>query len=366
VEKAEPVLESVAGQRFYNTSPLDFRRLLDDPGQVAGNLEAYIAAFSPGAREIMLKFDFDVQIARLARSDLLYRVLARFAAIDLHPSVVSNLEMGYIYEELVRRFSELSNETAGHHFTPREVIRLMVHLLFADDDEALTGAAIKTLYDPACGTGGMLSVSEEYLREHNPKARLEVFGQELNDETFAVCRSDMMLKDEDASHIVCGNSFSEDGHQGRTFDYMLANPPLGVEWKKVEEVVRGEHRTQGFSGRFGAGLPRINDGSFLFLQHMLSKMKPVQEGGSRLAIVFNGSPLFSGAAGSTTRGGGTGAGQHPGQLPAGFRQPLHEHGGHPHGRNEAIFKWILDDDEFRQVLMDLYAGRVYRRAREAS
>jgi type I restriction enzyme M protein len=299
IENVEPVLESVAGPHFYNTSPLDFRRLLDDPGQVAGSLREYIAGFSPGAREVIDKFDFDVQIARLARADLLYRVLSRFAEINLHPSVVSNLEMGYLYEELIRRFSELSNETAGEHFTPREVIRLMVNLLFAEDDEALTDpGAIKTLFDPACGTGGMLSVAEEYLREHNPSASLEVFGQELNDETYAVCRSDMMLKGDDPSRIVCGNSFSEDGHKGRTFDYMLANPPFGVEWKKVEQVVRSEHETQGFSGRFGAGLPRINDGSFLFLQHMISKMKPVEEGGSRLAIVFNGSPLFSGAAGS--------------------------------------------------------------------
>jgi type I restriction enzyme M protein len=299
IENVEPVLESVAGPHFYNTSPLDFRRLLDDPGQVAGSLREYIAGFSPGAREVIDKFDFDVQIARLDRADLLYLVLSRFAEIDLHPSVVSNLEMGYLYEELIRRFSELSNETAGEHFTPREVIRLMVNLLFAEDDEALTDpGAIKTLFDPACGTGGMLSVAEEYLREHNPSASLEVFGQELNDETYAICRSDMMLKDDDPSRIVCGNSFSEDGHKGVTFDYMLANPPFGVEWKKVEQVVRTEHDTQGFSGRFGAGLPRINDGSFLFLQHMISKMKPADEGGSRLAIVFNGSPLFSGAAGS--------------------------------------------------------------------
>jgi type I restriction enzyme M protein len=299
IENVEPVLENVAEQRFYNTSPLDFRRLLDDPGQVAGSLREYIAGFSPGAREVIDKFDFDVQIARLARADLLYLVLSRFAEIDLHPSVVSNLEMGYLYEELIRRFSELSNETAGEHFTPREVIRLMVNLLFAEDDDALTDpGAIKTLFDPACGTGGMLSVAEEYLREHNPSASLEVFGQELNDETYAICRSDMMLKGDDPSRIVCGNSFSEDGHRGASFDYMLANPPFGVEWKKVEQVVRSEHQTLGFSGRFGAGLSRINDGSFLFLQHMISKMKPAEEGGSRLAIVFNGSPLFSGAAGS--------------------------------------------------------------------
>jgi len=299
VDNPGPVLCNTAGQRFYNTSPLDLRRLLDDSGQVAGNLRGYIAGFSPGAREVLDKFDFDTQITRLARADLLYQVVARFAEIDLHPDAVSNLEMGYLYEELVRRFSELSNETAGEHFTPREVIALMVNLLFATDDMILTGAgAIKTLYDPACGTGGMLSVAEDHLRELNASARLEVFGQELNDETYAICRSDMMLKGQDASHIVCGNSFAHDGHAGVRFDYLLANPPFGVEWRKVEDAVRIEHQTRGYSGRFGAGLPRINDGSLLFLQHMMAHMKPADEGGSRLAIVFNGSPLFSGGAGS--------------------------------------------------------------------
>ncbi len=298
VENIEPVLCAIANEQFFNTSPLDFRRLLDDPGQLAGNLEAYIASFSSSARDILDKFDFNTQIARLDRANLLYLVISRFAEIDLHPSVVSNLEMGYLYEELIRRFSELSNETAGEHFTPREVIRLMVNLLFAEDDEALTGpGVVRTLFDPACGTGGMLSVAEDHLRSLNPSARLEVFGQELNDETYAICRSDMMLKGQDVSHIVCGNSFTEDGHVGRTFDYLLANPPFGVEWKKVEKEVRREHE-KGFHGRFGAGLPRVNDGSFLFLQHMISKMKSPAEGGSRLAIVFNGSPLFSGGAGS--------------------------------------------------------------------
>jgi len=207
--------------------------------------------------------------------------------------------MGYLYEELIRRFSELSNETAGEHFTPREVIRLMVNLLFAEDADVLTKPGIiRTIFDPACGTGGMLSVAEDYLRQLNPAAGLEVYGQELNDETYAICRSDMMLKGQEASNIAVGNSLSEDGHSGRTFDYSLANPPFGVEWKKIEDEVRGEHEKLGFRGRFGAGLPRINDGSFLFLQHMISKMKPVEEGGSRIAIVFNGSPLFNGAAGS--------------------------------------------------------------------
>jgi len=245
------------------------------------------------------KFDFTAHIARLDKSKLLYLVASKFAEIDLHPETVSNLEMGYLYEELIRKFSELSNETAGEHFTPREVIRLMVNLLFIEDDDLLRKPGIvKTLFDPACGTGGMLSTAEDHLRSLNPDARLEVFGQELNPESYAICRSDMMLKGQDASHITQGNSFSEDGHDGQTFDYLLANPPFGVEWRKVEDSVRDEASSAGFAGRFGAGLPRINDGSFLFLQHMISKMRPVEKGGSRLAIVFNGSPLFTGAAGS--------------------------------------------------------------------
>jgi len=300
VDNVDPVLSDVSGHReIWNTSKLDFRRLLDDPTHAAGNLRAYIAGFSPAAREVIDAFGFDTQITRLNEANLLYLVLGQFAEIDLHPVAVSNTEMGYLYEELIRRFSELSNETAGEHFTPREVIRLMVDLLFVEDEDTLRSRGIvKTLYDPACGTGGMLSVAEDYLRRYNPDARLEVFGQELNAETYAVCRSDMMLKGQDASHIARGNSFSEDGHAGRTFDYMLANPPFGVEWKQVERVVRDEHEKLGFRGRFGAGLPRINDGSFLFLQHMLAKMKPAGQGGSRVAIVFNGSPLFTGAAGS--------------------------------------------------------------------
>jgi type I restriction enzyme M protein len=299
VENVEPVLCSVSGEQFYNTSPLDFRRLLDDPANVAGNLRSYIAGFSPAARDVVEKFGFDAQITRLERSNLLYLVMSQFAEIDLHPDAVSNLEMGYLYEELIRRFSELSNETAGEHFTPREVIHLMVNLLFVEDEDVLTKRGIvKTLFDPACGTGGMLSVAEEHLRRLNPDARLEVFGQELNEETYAVCRSDMMLKGQDATHIVQGNSFDADGHAGRTFDYMLANPPFGVEWKAVERAVKDERERLGFRGRFGAGLPAINDGSFLFLQHMISKMKRAEQGGSRIAIVFNGSPLFTGAAGS--------------------------------------------------------------------
>ena len=299
IENVEPVLQAVAGQQFYNTSPLTLTKLLDDPNTIADSLHLFIGGFSEAGKDVIDKFDFGIQIDRLSRANVLYQVIGKFADIDLHPEVVSNLEMGYLYEELIRRFSELSNETAGEHFTPREVIRLMVNLLFIDDEDVLTKPGIvKTLCDPACGTGGMLSVAEDHLRDLNPQARLEVFGQELNAETYAVCRSDMMLKGQDASHIAYGNSFSEDHHEGSQFDYLLANPPFGVEWKKVETEVRKEAGTKGFNGRFGAGLPRINDGSFLFLQHMISKMKAPEEGGTRLAIVFNGSPLFTGAAGS--------------------------------------------------------------------
>jgi type I restriction enzyme M protein len=300
IANIEPVLQAVAGEQFYNTSPLTFTKLLDDPNTIADSLQLYIGGFSPGAKDVIDKFDFAIQIDRLRRANVLYQVIGKFAEIDLHPDVVSNLEMGYLYEELIRKFSELSNETAGEHFTPREVIRLMVNLLFIDDaDDVLTKPGIvKTLCDPACGTGGMLSVAEDHLRALNPQARLEVYGQELNAETYAVCRSDMMLKGQDASHIAYGNSFSEDHHEGERFDYLLANPPFGVEWKKVEAEVRKEAETRGFNGRFGAGLSRINDGSFLFLQHMISKMKRPEEGGSRVAIVFNGSPLFTGGAGS--------------------------------------------------------------------
>jgi type I restriction enzyme M protein len=293
-----PVLQRVTGEQVYNTSKFTMKLLLDDPNHVAANLRAFIAGFDPASHDVIQRFRFDNQITRLDKANLLYKVVSRFCDIDLHPGNVSNIEMGSVYEELIRRFSEMSNETAGEHFTPREVVRLMVNLLFIADDEALAKpGVVRTLYDPACGTGGMLSVSQDWLRAHNSKARLEVFGQEINDETYAVCRSDMILKGQDATNIHAGNSFTEDGTAGRTFDYMLANPPFGVEWKKYADEVRKEAETLGLSGRFGAGLPRINDGSLLFLQHMLSKMKP-EDGGSRLAIVFNASPLFTGAAGS--------------------------------------------------------------------
>jgi type I restriction enzyme M protein len=293
------MLMRTAGQAFYNTSKFDFQRLLADPAQIGPNLVHYIQGFSAHAREILEHFGFEGQIEKLERSNLLYLVVQRFAEVDLHPDVVPNEMMGSIFEELIRRFSEQSNETAGEHFTPREVIRLMVDLLFIEDDDVLRRPGVlKTLYDPAAGTGGMLSVAEDYLRELNPQARLEVFGQELNDESYAICKADMLIKGQNPDRIARGNSFSEDGHAGSRFDYMLSNPPFGVSWKKVQKVVEDEHATLGYAGRFGAGTPRINDGSLLFLQHMISKMKPAEEGGSRIAIVFNGSPLFTGDAGS--------------------------------------------------------------------
>jgi type I restriction enzyme M protein len=298
VKEVDPIFNKIAGQLFHNRSKLDFNKLLSDPDKIAHNLRAYINGFSQSAREIIDKFDFDKQIDKLDEANLLFLVVKRFCEIDLHPDKVSNEEMGYIFEELIRRFSEQSNETAGEHFTPREVIRLMVNLLFIEDKQLLTKKGIvKKLYDPACGTGGMLSIADEYLKELNPEASLFLFGQELNDEAYAICNSDMMIKGHDPEKIKCGNSFSNDGFASEKFDYMLSNPPFGVEWKKVEKEIKDEAEMFGFKGRFGAGLPRINDGSFLFLQHMISKMKPT-DSGTRLAIVFNGSPLFTGSAGS--------------------------------------------------------------------
>ncbi|MBK6357459.1 MAG: SAM-dependent DNA methyltransferase [Betaproteobacteria bacterium] len=296
----EPFLTRKAGQTFYNTSPLDLGKLLGDQDHIRENLYAYIQGFSPAARDIFERFDFYTQVERLAKSGLLYLVTEKFANIDLHPDTVDNGQMGLVFEELIRKFAEISNETAGEHFTPREVIRLMVNLLFIEDDDVLTpgNAVVRTIYDPTAGTGGMLSVAGEYLLEHNPDARLTMFGQELNDESYAICKADMLIKGQDVGNIVVGNTLSEDGHGGRKFDYMLSNPPFGVEWKKVEKEVRKEAAEKGFDGRFGPGLPRVSDGSMLFLLHLISKMRPAVDGGSRLGIVLNGSPLFTGGAGS--------------------------------------------------------------------
>ena len=295
----ETILNEASGHAFHNTSLFTFEKLLDDPEHIAENLNNFINGFSHDAREIFIdRFQLPEQVTRLDRANLLYLVVSRFAQADLHPNRVSNLQMGYIFEELIRRFSEQSNETAGEHFTPREVIRLMVNLLFLEDNEVLTKKGIiRKLYDPACGTGGMLSVAEEYLRELNLDAHLEVYGQELNDESYATCKSDMMIKGQNAQNIHPGNSFTEDGLPDEHFDYMLSNPPFGVEWKKVAPTIQDEARYLGYNGRFGAGLPRVSDGSLLFVQHMISKFN--QNGDvSRLAVVLNGSPLFTGGADS--------------------------------------------------------------------
>ncbi|AOZ04704.1 type I restriction-modification system subunit M [Cupriavidus malaysiensis] len=294
------LLRKAGGIGFYNTSELDLIKLLGDQDHIRQNLYAYVQAFSPAARDIFERFDFFTQVERLAKSNLLYLVTEKFANIDLHPETVDNASMGLVFEELIRKFAEISNETAGEHFTPREVIRLMVNLLFIEDDDVLSpgNAVVRTIYDPTAGTGGMLSVAGEYLLEHNPQARLTMFGQELNDESYAICKADMLIKGQPVENIIAGNTLSEDGHGGRQFDYMLSNPPFGVEWKKVEKVVRQEHESKGFDGRFGPGLPRVSDGSMLFLLHLISKMRPLQDGGSRFGIVLNGSPLFTGGAGS--------------------------------------------------------------------
>jgi len=287
-------LNKIAGFNFHNRSQFNFDRLIADPDNIAVNLRNYINGFSISAREIIEYFNFDDQIDRMddPKSDILFRVVKAFQEIDL--TDMESMEMGYTFEELIRKFAEQSNETAGEHFTPREVIRLMVNVLFIEDKDILTQEGIvKTLYDPACGTGGMLSVGEQYVKELNPRAELKVFGQEINPESYAICKSDMLIKGQNPSNIKFGNTFTVDGLEDEKFDYMLSNPPFGVDWKKAEKIIKAEAYSKGMSGRFGAGLPRINDGSLLFLQHMISKMKPA---GSRIAIVFNGSPLFTGAA----------------------------------------------------------------------
>jgi type I restriction enzyme M protein len=298
------LLEKITGRPFYNLSRLDLPKLLDDPNQLAPNLNSYINGFSKNVREIMERFAFDQQTTRMAEKNLLYEVIKAFARIDLSPERVDSMQMGYVFEELIRIGAEQANEEAGEHFTPREVIKLMVNLLLSPEKDLGRSHVVKTIYDPACGTGGMLSVSENYILALNDQAKPLLFGQDWNDEAWAVCKSDMLIKGEDADNVRLGDTFTRDGFdrdaQGKkiTFDYMLANPPFGVEWKQQARYIQQEHDTLGYEGRFGAGLPRINDGSLLFLQHMLSKMRAPGDGGSRIAIVFNGSPLFTGDAGS--------------------------------------------------------------------
>ena len=299
-ESRDEILNRISKQKFNNVSKYTFQKLLSDSDNIADNLRDYINGFSKTARDIIDYFNFDTHIEKMERNDLLYLVVKRFSEIDLHPDVVSNIEMGYIFEELIRRFNE--HAEAGDHYTPREVIRLMCHLLFINDNEIFTTQGItKTLYDPCAGTGGMGSVASEYIRDHNPTASLKFFGQEFNEESYAICKADILIKGEEAKNIAFGNTLSNDQFPNQKFDYLLSNPPFGVEWKPVKRAVTDEHENQGYNGRFGAGLPRINDGQLLFLQHLVSKMKPVSDenpNGSRLAIVFNGSPLFTGDAGS--------------------------------------------------------------------
>ena len=295
----EPFMLRKSGQFFYNASHLDLKKLMGDPVHIGENLRSYLQAFSPAVRDIFESFEFHTQIDKLAKSGLLYMVTEKFANIDLHPDAVTNAEMGAVFEELIRKFAELSNETAGEHFTPREVIRLMVNLLFIEDDQALTKpGVVRSLYDPTAGTGGMLSVAGEHLSSLNPDARLVMYGQELNPESYAICKADMLIKGQDIANIIFGNTLSADGLPAKVFDYALSNPPFGVEWKKIEAVIRKEAEQQGYNGRFGPGLPRVSDGSLLFLLHLIAKMRPAVDGGSRFGIVLNGSPLFTGGAGS--------------------------------------------------------------------
>nr|WP_315218419.1 class I SAM-dependent DNA methyltransferase [uncultured Flavobacterium sp.] len=297
IDNLDPILNKTAGFNFHNKSLFDFNKLIADPNNIATNLRNYINGFSEDAREIIEQFEFENQITKMDDNNLLFMVVKRFQEIDLHPDRISSMEMGYMFEELIRKFAEISNETAGEHFTPREVIKLMVNILFLNDREILTKKGItKTIYDCCAGTGGMLSVAEEYLNELNPDARLEVFGQELNPESYAICKSDLLIKGQNASNIKKGNSISDDKLENEKFDYLITNPPFGVKWEKFAKKVKEEHDQLGHGGRFGAGLPSVGDGSFLFLMHLMSKMKPE---GSRLALVFNGSPMFSGSPSKT-------------------------------------------------------------------
>lgn len=292
--------KATGGLDFYNTSKFTFEKLLDDPDNIEANFRDYLNGFSENVQDIIEKFKFDGHITTMANKGILYIVIKEFTSpkANLHPDVISNLEMGYIFEEIIRRFSEAHNEDAGQHYTPREVIRLMVNILFNDDNDILSGNNVaKTIYDPACGTGGMLSVAEEYLHELNKSTELLAFGQEINDQTFAICKADMLIKGNNADYIKDGNTLSDDQFEGNTFDYIISNPPFGREWKNEKTKVEAEAK-RGFAGRFGAGLPAASDGQMLFLMTAISKMKEPAQGGSRIAIIHNGSPLFTGDAGS--------------------------------------------------------------------
>ena len=297
--KEKMLLKATESLSFFNTSELDLSSL----GQknIRANLSNYIQHFSKDAREIFEHFKFDEFTGLLDDANLLYKVVQKFASTDLSPQTISNHDMGLVFEELIRRFAESSNETAGEHFTPRDIVRLTTGLIFSQDDDALNKeGVIRTIYDPTAGTGGFLSSGTEYVYEHNPEAVMRVFGQELNPESYAICKADMLIKGQDVSRIKLGNTLSNDQLAYEKFDYMLSNPPFGVDWKKIEQEIKDEHEQKGFNGRFGAGLPRVSDGSLLFLMHLISKMRDVDSTGqgSRIGIILNGSPLFTGSAGS--------------------------------------------------------------------
>ncbi|MCU8355685.1 type I restriction-modification system subunit M [Vibrio vulnificus] len=296
IEAQDKLLTHAAKLSFYNTSKMDLNRL-GETG-VASNLESYIQSFSPNAREIFEHFDFFNTIDKLEEADLLYKVVKRFATTDLHPNTISNYGMGLVFEELIRRFAESSNETAGEHFTPRDIVELTTSLLFTNEEELTSSGLVRSIYDPTAGTGGFLSSGMEYVHKLNEKASLSAFGQELNPESYAICKADMLIKGQKVDNIKLGNTLSNDQLRNDKFDYMLSNPPFGVDWKKIQKQINDEHTQKGFEGRFGAGLPRVSDGSLLFLLHLISKMRPVSEGGSRIGIILNGSPLFTGGAGS--------------------------------------------------------------------
>lgn len=295
----EQFLKKESGYEFYNTSKYTFETLLDDASNIEENFKNYINGFSENVKQIIEKFKFDNEIQTMADKNLLFIVLQEFTTpkADLHPDKISNLEMGYIFEEIIRRFSEAHNEDAGQHYTPREVIELMVNILFTNDNDILTGNVAKTIYDPACGTGGMLSVAQDYMKKLNSSATLLPFGQEINDETFAICKADMLIKGNDANNIRNGNTLSDDNFKGEKFDYVLSNPPFGREWKNDKKAVEAEAKLKA-GGRFGAGLPAVGDGQMLFLQTAIARMKEPSQGGSKIAIIHNGSPLFTGDAGS--------------------------------------------------------------------
>ncbi|MFF9564344.1 N-6 DNA methylase [Leifsonia sp. NPDC014704] len=291
-------LTEASGHQFYNTSPLDFAKLVADPQDLRANLSSYLAGFSTNVRDIFERFEFDKTLNKLAEKNKLFAVTEKFAQADFHPRTVSNIQMGLVFEELIRWANERSNETAGDHYTPREVISLMVQLLFALDDDALTKpGVVRSIYDPTAGTGGMLSVADEYLRRLNPGIQLSLYGQDYNDASYAICKADMVIKGQDVNNIALGDTLTEDAFEEKKFDYGLSNPPFGVDWKDQRAFIEDEHSKLGFNGRFGPGTPTVSDGAMLFLLHLVSKMRRPEDGGSRMAIVLNGSPLFSGGAG---------------------------------------------------------------------